>query len=209
MTSAPPEVSPLRGDEVTAASALLAAALAEDPGWVHVVPDPGRRRAALTTLTGVALRDALCFGSVLAARDISRLSGVAVWLPPGCYPMSARRKLHAAPALTALALRAPGDFRALTALGAGIDAAFPSEPVWYLQILGVRPDMQRRGLGRRLMEPVLTEADRSGVPCYLETGQPTNAVYYEGVGFAVTGAIVPLYPGGPPMARMIRPAGTV
>jgi GNAT superfamily N-acetyltransferase len=207
MTSAAPDISPLRSGETASASKLLAAALQNDPGWTYVVPDLGRRLTALHTVTRVALRDALGFGSVLAARDGDRLVGVAVWLPPGRYPMSGRRKLRTMPAMTALALRAPRDIRNLSRFGASVDAAFPAEPVWYLQVLGVHPDLQRRGLGNRLLQPVLTEAERSGVACYLETAEPRNVAYYQRVGFSLIGPPAPLYPGGPPMARMTKPAG--
>lgn len=205
MTAAPLEVSALRGGELTPAARLLAAALHVDPGWAHVVPDPGRRRVALTAVTGVALRDALPFGNVLAARDGDRLVGVAVWLPPGRYPMGARRTLRAAPAMAALALRIPRDLAALARFGAAVDAVFPAEPVWYLLVLGVSPDVQRRGAGRRLLRPVLAEADRTATPCYLETAEPRNVAYYERSGFAALAPPAPLHPGGPPMTRMTRP----
>lgn len=197
----------MRRGEIVAASAVLAAALHDDPGWVHVVRDDRRRRTALETLTRVALRDAVPFGSVLAAHDGGRLAGAAVWLPPGRHPMSGRRKLRTVPAMTALALRAPRDIRGLARFGAGIDAAFPTEPVWYLQALGVRPDLQRRGVGHALVRPVLAEADRTGAVCYLETAQSGNVPYYRRYGFRLAGPLAPLHPGGPAMARMTRPAG--
>lgn len=99
MTCAAVAVSPLRRGEVALAAAVLAAALHDDPGWRHVVPDPSRRKTALRGITGVAVRDALAFGGVLAARDDGRLQGVAVWLPPGRYPMSGRRKVGLCPRL--------------------------------------------------------------------------------------------------------------
>ena len=205
VTGAPLEVSPLQRAELALAARLLAAALQDDPGWAHVVPDPDRRHVALTTVTRVALRDALPFGAVLAAREGDRLAGVAVWLPPGRYPMSVRRKLRTAPAMAALALRTPRDIAALARFGAGVDAAFPAEPVWYLQVLGVHPGMQRRGIGHRLLRPVLAEADRTTTTCYLETAKPRNVAYYQRSGFRVTAPPTPLHPGGPPMTRMNRP----
>jgi GNAT superfamily N-acetyltransferase len=209
MTDDAPDISPLRGGEVASASRLLTAALRDDPGWTYVVPERRRRLAALNTITRVAVRDALVFGSVLAARDGDRLDGVAVWLPPGRYPMSRRRKMRTVPAMTALALRAPGDIRDLSRFGASIDAAFPVEPVWYLQVLGVHPERQRLGIGRRLLRPVLTEAERTGVVCYLETAQPDNVAYYQRLGFSLVVPPAPLYPSGPSMARMTRPPGTL
>ena len=109
MTGALWEVSALRRADTSLAACLLAVALQEDPGWAHVVPDPDRRRVAMTTVTRVAVRDALPFSAVLAAREGDRLAGVAVWLPPGRYPMGARRKLRTSPATAVFAVRTPGD----------------------------------------------------------------------------------------------------
>jgi len=206
MTSAAVAVSPLRRGEVALAAAVLAAALHDDPGWRHVVTDPGRRKTALRGITGVAVRDALAFGGVLAACDDGRLQGVAVWLPPGRYPMSGRRKVRTLPATAALAMQVPRNIFDLARFGASIDAVFPSEPVWYLQILGVHPHAQRHGLGLQLLQPVLAQADSTGVACYLETAQPRNSAYYQRAGFQKLGPTAPLHPGGPPMTRMIRPA---
>ena len=206
MTGAAAVVSPLRRREAAAAAELLTVALHNDPGWRRVVPDPGRRTIALRGIIRVAVRDALAFGGVLAARGDGRIRGVAVWLPPGHYPMSGRRKARTLPAMAALALRVPRDVRALARFGASIDAAFPPEPVWYLQILGVHPDAQRQGIGRQLLQPTLAQADRTGVACYLETAQPHNSAYYQRVGFQQLGTAAPLGPGSPPMTRMMRPA---
>jgi ribosomal-protein-alanine N-acetyltransferase len=40
-------------------------------------------------------------------------------------------------------------------------AAAPPEEAW-IQNIGVRPDFQRRGIGRRLLEALLAQADRLG-----------------------------------------------
>ena len=47
------------------------------------------------------------------------------------------------------------------------------------------PSHRGRGLGRALLQPVLDRADADGVPCYLETAQPTNVTFYERLGFRV------------------------
>lgn len=54
---------------------------------------------------------------------------------------------------------------------------------WYLSILGVHPEHQRCGIGRRLLEGTLREADEAGVVCYLETFDD-NKGFYEKFGFA-------------------------
>lgn len=199
------DATPLRGDEAGAATEVLAAALHDDAGWTHVVPDSRRRRVALAAILGTALRDALPFGRVLVVRDGDRPIGVAVWLPPGRFPLTTRRKLASVPAMARLALRAPRDAPGLIRFGAALEAAFPAEPVWYLEVLGVHPDHQGRGVGRRLLRPVLEEADRTGVACYLETAERRNVGFYERSGFSVLGSPGPVHRGGPWAALMSRP----
>lgn len=166
------------------------------------MPDPERRALALSTITMVAVTEAVRFGHVFAARRNGRLQGVAVWVPPRHYPMRMTRRLRAIPAMARLATRMPRDFRNVARLGAAIDAVFPDEPVWYLQVLGVHPDAQRRGLGSRLLIPTLKNAHRTGIPCYLETSLPANVGYYQRFGFDLITAAGSVYPGGPELARM-------
>lgn len=40
-----------------------------------------------------------------------------------------------------------------------------------VRILAVAPDAQRRGIGKALLEPILAEADRQGLPTYLEASE--------------------------------------
>jgi GNAT superfamily N-acetyltransferase len=55
---------------------------------------------------------------------------------------------------------------------------------WYLSIVAVDPVTQGQGLGRKLLEPTIAEADRVSATCYLETFSPRNLSFYERLGFA-------------------------
>ena len=55
----------------------------------------------------------------------------------------------------------------------------------YLWVMGVDPACQGRGVGGRLLQPVLARADEQGLPCYLETGSERNVAFYERRGFRV------------------------
>jgi GNAT superfamily N-acetyltransferase len=46
------------------------------------------------------------------------------------------------------------------------------------------PRLRVQGLGRKLLEPTLEEADRAGVTCYLETFSQRNLSFYQRLGFA-------------------------
>ena len=56
---------------------------------------------------------------------------------------------------------------------------------WYLALLGVDPDHAGKGIGSALLEPVLAEADKDRLPCYLETAEKSNLAFYEKHGFEV------------------------
>lgn len=63
-----------------------------------------------------------------------------------------------------------------------------AKSAWYLSIIGVTPSAQGRGIGRRLIEPTLTEADEAGVECYLETFDRRNLGFYQRLGFSALGS---------------------
>jgi GNAT superfamily N-acetyltransferase len=48
----------------------------------------------------------------------------------------------------------------------------------------VAPSAQGRGIGKRLIEPTLAEADDAGVDCYLETFDRRNPAFYQRLGFS-------------------------
>ena len=61
-------------------------------------------------------------------------------------------------------------------------------PYLVLNILGIRPSWQRRGVGTTLLKYVLEKADRLGLPVYLDSGVSGKALY-ERFGFKVIGDV--------------------
>jgi hypothetical protein len=62
------------------------------------------------------------------------------------------------------------------------------EPHWYLMALGWEPASPAKAIGEILMEPVLSAAQRTGTPCYLETFNAERLGFYEDYGFRIVGA---------------------
>ena len=88
-----------------------------------------------------------------------------------------------------------------------MEGKHPSEPShWYLAVLGVEPGSQGRGLGSKLMHPVLERLDGEGVAAYLEASTPRSRALYERHGFEVTGEMN-LPANGPPIWLMWREPG--
>ena len=187
-----------------AAADAMAAGHAQYPSFRHVFPDERRRVRALRAFFAATVRDAIPFGSVLAVTDGSRVQAAAVWLPPGAFPWSLARKLAATPTLAGVAVADPRAFPTFLRYGENVERAHPAEAHWYLEALSVRPECQRRGLGSRLVEPILERADAEGAPCYLETSDPANIAFYRRFGFSVVDPPLVVIPDGPPLTAMWR-----
>lgn len=83
-----------------------------------------------------------------------------------------------------------------------LEAMTPSQPHWYLGLLGTDPERQATGVARALLTPMLARADAEGLPVFLETGMPGNVAIYERFGFAtIADAVVPQ---GPRVWGMLR-----
>jgi ribosomal protein S18 acetylase RimI-like enzyme len=102
-----------------------------------------------------------------------------------------------------------GAGRALTRFansGAALEQAFPREPVWYLQALGVHPSAQRRGVGAALLRDGLALVDADNARCHLHTSDAANVQYYKRWGFELTQPAFSAGAGGPTYYGMTRPA---
>ncbi|HEY7570547.1 MAG TPA: GNAT family N-acetyltransferase [Nitrososphaeraceae archaeon] len=65
----------------------------------------------------------------------------------------------------------------------------PSEPHWYLPLLGVDPLHHDKGFGSVLMQYALATCDRDNRIAYLESSNQRNIPFYERHGFEMLGTI--------------------
>jgi ribosomal protein S18 acetylase RimI-like enzyme len=124
--------------------------------------------------------------------------GVALWFPPGLEPDPTPVIAH---------LKATVDPARHKALFAGLEiqgALHPDEPHWYLPFIGVRPEVQGRGIGARLLQHGLDRADADSLPAYLEATSRRSVPLYNRHGFEVIGVVEA--PDYPEIFAMWRPA---
>lgn len=175
----------------------LALAFDDDPLTVSLIPPGSRRREArLASFLRLGAKGALEYGEVWTTPD---RAATAVWRAPGQWKVRGIDALKGSPGVTrALGRNVVKGLRMLQTL----EAKHPSEPHWYLEILGTAPTSQGQGLGSAAMAPVLGRCDHDGLGAYLESSKEANVPYYQGHGFAVTEEL-PL-PGGPSVWLMWR-----
>jgi GNAT superfamily N-acetyltransferase len=191
-------------ERLAEAVGVLSRSYQDHPNFIDFFPAAEVRARALPRVCAAGLRDALALGHVYAALHGGALVGVAAWLPPGGFPPSPWRQLRVAPDLLRVLAAAPRSTGRLRQFMANVARRHPPRPYWYLENVGVEPAMQGRGIGRRLLRPVLALADAAGQPCYLETQTERNVAWYRTLGFEVREAGIAFTAGGPPNWTMLR-----
>jgi ribosomal protein S18 acetylase RimI-like enzyme len=61
----------------------------------------------------------------------------------------------------------------------------PKSPIYYLWSIGVKPEVQRKGIGSKLLQQAIQESKRQHRDIYLETSTLTNLPWYQKFGFNI------------------------
>ena len=175
------DVRPARTEtDREAVVAAITLAFSTDPMARWTFPDPA-------TYLRVLPEVARAFGGNGFAHDAAHLAegdlAAAMWIPPGVESDDERLK-------TLIEQHAPRErHEDLERVFAQMDSYHPSEPCWYLPLIGVDPSCQGRGYGSALLRYALERCDREGMPAYLESSNPRNIPLYQRHGFEIIGAI--------------------
>lgn len=181
--------------DLAALSGTLAAAFYDDPLFRWLIPEDSRRAEILPPLFRVIMEVNLAKDELYRAG--ANLAG-AVWLPPGQQPSEDETAEQVPKFAHVTGEYAERVFQALDLMG----EVHPSEPHWYLFVLGTKPEWQSQGIGSLLLRAVLDRCDRDGIPAYLEASNEGSKRLYLRHGFIVTGEIA--LPDGPPLWCMWR-----
>ena len=204
----PPDVvGELDPRDRTQAAAVLAAALAPDPGYSYLFPVAARRERELRQVYRMTLADGLRHGRVLVTKLDGEITGALALYGPGTYPMTPARWWRQAGRIVRIAAHTREHSRGIIRFGEITSRGVPSD-AWYVEAFGVRPDLQRAGRGSMLMRALLAHLDAEGARSYLETTNEENVGYYTERGYDEAHPPVPLAPGGPLIYPMSRPAAT-
>lgn len=122
--------------------------------------------------------------------------GAALWLPPDVHPDES--------VLAALLQRTipEENQQEIFAFTERMNSSHPSEPHWYLPMIGVDPAKQGNGYGSALMKHALARCDGGGKSAYLESSSPRSIPLYRQHGFELLGTIQ--VGSSPPLFPMLR-----
>ncbi|MBW4718082.1 GNAT family N-acetyltransferase [Saccharothrix sp. SC076] len=189
------EVRRATPDDVEAAVEVLTAAFVWSPFIRHLVAADDHERRVRETQRLFLTHVGLAHGAVWVTDD---RDAVAVWTTPETDAAAAF-----GPIVEQVADLAGEQAAAAARTEQLLGPHRPTEPVWFLGSVAVRPDRQGRGLGTAVISPGLAAADAAGSPAYLETSTDRNVRLYRRLGFEVT-TEVRLPDGAPPVWCMNR-----
>jgi ribosomal protein S18 acetylase RimI-like enzyme len=183
------DIIKLKQSDFLIASDQLAAAFGQDPLVNYFLPDEKTARLnALKQMSQALLNYGQPYNHIYTTAHTPK--GVAIWLPPEASEPNLSQLWQV---VTSGLIMAPFymrwdrilDFIAFIATEIRLHDKTASEPHWYLSMLGVSPEYQGQGLGGKLLQPVLQEADRTNMPCYLETSTTGAVRFYQRQGFEI------------------------
>jgi ribosomal protein S18 acetylase RimI-like enzyme len=179
--------------EQTAAIDTIVSAFSADPVARWFYPDLQQCLEQLPSFVKAFAGAAFEHGS---ADCVDGCSGAALWLPPGVHPDEK--------ALVALLERTiPECHRTeVFALLEQMDRRHPSEPHWYLPMIGVVPSKQGNGYGSALLRHALNRCDGDRKLAYLEASSAESSRLYRRHGFELLGTIQ--VGSSPPLFPMLR-----
>jgi ribosomal protein S18 acetylase RimI-like enzyme len=170
-------VTPANADQAVGTIVL---AFSADPIARWFYPDP---HEYLLHLPGFVREFAGKAFEQCSAYYIDGYLGAALWLPPDVHPDET--------ALAALLQRTipEKNQQEIFAFIEQMDRSHPSEPHWYLPMIGVDPAQQGKGYGSALLKHALERCDGEGKLAYLEASSPKSIPLYQRHGFELVSTI--------------------
>ncbi len=191
----------LKKRDIENASMVLAKAFTDDPLWSLIITDDVDS-TKLALAFQVPLLFALRYGITYATSE--NLEGIAVWLPHKYADMSFWGIIRSGAIFPA--------FKLGKEIGSKMRVLKPLEedrkqnikpPYYYLFIIGVAPEYQKKGYASNLLLTMIKKTDKDRKPFYLETGKESNVPLYEHFGFQLIKKII-LPEVNVPMWEMVR-----
>lgn len=169
----------LASDEA-ATFGVMTLAFSTDPMARWSLPDPAKYLATFPSIAKAFSGSAFESGTAYIANGFV---GAALWLPPG-------GKSDEESLMRLFDENVDDDIKEhMSGIFEQMEKFHPTEPHWYLPMIGVDPAHQSAGIGSALMTEALKAVDRDGLIAYLESSNPKNISLYERHGFEVIGEI--------------------
>ncbi len=185
--------------DIDAIVATMTTAFFHDPMWGPAFPDATRRAEQAAALWRLFVTSSMRYPWMLVTENVE---AAALWIPPGGTELTHEEETGFEDFLLAQVDRRVAD--GILAIFELLEDAHPSEPHYYLSLLGTHDAHRGKQIGMGLLTENLARIDALGAPAYLESCNPANNVRYARAGFVAKAEIV--IPSGHVVTTMWRPA---
>ncbi len=174
----------LREEDVLKGAEVITAAFRGDPLWTKIFENVSGFDEKYSSFFELGLRYAFKYGEIIAPS--TNLEGAAAWVPGELSYMTFYRMLRCGALLRAMRLGPllGSKMRYIfTPLEKDRKKNMNGRDFIYLFMIGVNPDMQGMGFGKKMLEELIRKSETADVSLYLETETPENVELYEHFGF--------------------------
>ncbi len=175
----------MKKKDLALAARTLASAFMNDPLCVIILKDESTRFEYLREYFRFRIHYGVKYGEVYAISD--KFEGVAVWLPCEKAHVSFWRGLLSGGMRLyyKMGISNVNKFDEVNHYTTNLRDSVIEPPYLQLSPIGVIPEEQGKGLGTRLMKPMMKKLDDSNLSCFLETQEERNVAYYQRFGFEI------------------------
>ena len=170
-------VAGLGSEHYESAAEVLARAFVDDPVIRYVANGYDRLPVSAGVLRPI-LRHGMKHGRVWGVIEGGAVHAASIWFPPTEQPAEFQEHFEIE----------PGALERMDTFNGWADAVHHQAingAHWYLEIVGVVPGSQGRGLGTRLVRHGMALAALDALPVYLNTTSRANVALYSSLGFRV------------------------
>ncbi len=179
------KITPAKPSDLEEAVECWAAAFAQDPITRFLLQPGGGYRERVARFFSLLVQARIALEMpVLVARGPSGIQGAAMGYATACPDWPA----DLATQWEAFEQTIPGIAQRMATYDEIAGKGIPSEPHYFLGVIGVDPDLRGTGTGKQLLASFcsLSANDPVSKGVYLETANPSNVGFYERAGFAET-----------------------
>lgn len=171
----------ISANQTLLAANILAQGFVDDPMWKFILPKPQNRLQILTAMFEIFVDDGIKRGEVLLAPN---RQGAIIWYPSQVNVFddtftNIEAKINA----IAHDFQEFDAIQCLSKIGKRVQPLAPIIPHHEIFWIATLPEFRGKGVGIRLLKPILNDANAQKIGCHLVSSNPNNTSFYEYHGF--------------------------
>jgi hypothetical protein len=173
----------IQKSDVNKAANVLSQSFLNYPIFKYILPDDQYRNRKLSCLFKFLIKNGMLAGEVITPSK--NIECVSIWINSSQSSTSLMNAVESG--IIGLFIKVdPASLKRFITIGRTkqkVRSSIINEPYCLLDVIGTDPKYQGKGFAKKIIQSQLTELDKQGLPCYLETSDSSNTEFYKRFGF--------------------------